>query len=96
MWQLFTSGFFLTSSNPKDLLFFIGFLPAFVDVEQPRIDVFLIAAIVIVITFFATLSFYACSAAMMRKVFSDADNLTRLNKISGVVIICAGLYVMFT
>lgn len=95
-WKLVSSGFLLTASNPKDLLFFIGFLPAFMDLERSTITDFLTASIVIAVTFFATLSFYAISANRMRKLFKNPKAIMYLNRIAGVMLIAVGILVMVT
>tara|TARA_R110002072_G_scaffold33414_1_gene101093 strand:+ start:1320 stop:1835 length:516 start_codon:yes stop_codon:yes gene_type:complete len=94
-WQVFTSGFLLTSSNPKDLLFFIGFLPAFMDLENTSYNDMIIAALIISTTLFFTLSFYAFLADRMRKLFKQESNLTLLNRIAGGLLLLVGLIVIF-
>lgn len=69
--QLFCSGFFLTSSNPKDLLFFVGFLPLFIDLKTAGFSRMGIATLVIVLMFVSTLSFYAVGAAYVKHWFQN-------------------------
>ncbi len=93
-WKLYLSGFLLTSSNPKDLLFFIAFLPAFMDLENTSLVDMVIASIVIAVTFFVTLSVYALLADRMRKIFKHDKALTLINRISGVLLILVGIAVL--
>ncbi len=94
-WKLYLSGFLLTSSNPKDLLFFIAFLPAFMDLENTALADMIIASIVIAVTFFLTLSFYALLADRMRRIFKSEKALTLLNRIAGVLLIIVGILILW-
>lgn len=93
-WQLLLSGFFLTSSNPKDLLFFVTFLPAFVNLKTITAPELFMACTVITGTLLGTLSFYALSADLMRKKLSNADNITHLNRLAGFIMMGAGVYIL--
>ncbi len=94
--KLISSGFLLTASNPKDLLFFISFLPAFMDLENTSLIEMTAASIVITITFFITLSVYALSANAARQIFKKPNAILYLNRISGTLLILVGLIVMPT
>ncbi len=95
-WRLFSSGFLLTASNPKDLLFFIGFLPAFMDLEHSSLVDIVLASLVIMMTFFVTLSVYALTAHRVRILFKDDNILTYLNRISAVLLFGVGVLVIAT
>jgi threonine/homoserine/homoserine lactone efflux protein len=86
----------LTASNPKDLLFFVGFLPVFLDLQDPDPFEIFIASIVIVISFLATLSFYAVLASHARQWFKSKKSIIFLHRIAGTLMIGAGLFVIFT
>ncbi len=94
-WKLVTSGFLLTASNPKDLLFFVGFLPLFVDLKDGSFGEFFTASVVIVLSFLATLSFYAIAAHAVRGWFKNEKPVRILNKIAGTLMIGAGFVVIF-
>ncbi len=93
-WTLFSSGFLLTASNPKDLLFFIGFLPAFMDLENSNFIDIVLASLVIIITFFFTLSAYALTAHRVRTLFKDDVILTYLNRVSAILLFGVGVLVI--
>ncbi|MCK5385205.1 MAG: LysE family translocator [Alphaproteobacteria bacterium] len=95
IWKLFTSGFLLTASNPKDILFFVGFLPAFVDLKNANITLILTASGTIVATFFVTLSIYALLSYWIQRLLRKRRYIHNLNEISGVLLIGIGLYVLF-
>lgn len=95
-WKLVSSGFLLTASNPKDLLFFIGFLPAFMDLENMTASDFVTPSFVIAVTFFLTLSVYALSANRMRIVFKDPKAILTLNRLTGIMLVGVGILVIAT
>lgn len=94
-WKLFTSGFLLTAGNPKDLLFFVSFLPAFIDLETADTQQMAIAAALIVITFIATLSFYAGLVSWAGKLLQNPRIISWLDNIAGLILIGVGLMVIF-
>jgi threonine/homoserine/homoserine lactone efflux protein len=89
--KLFFSGLLLTASNPKDLLFFIGFLPLFVDVTHLGPLKRVMAAGVIGTSFLLTLSFYAVMAEAARKWFENRTAMRRVHQIAGVLLAVAGI-----
>ncbi len=93
-WKLITSGFFLTASNPKDLIFFISFIPAFINLEHASIIDIIFASLIIAVTFFVTLSFYALSAHRMKRIFTNEVMITRLNRVAGLILIGVGILVI--
>lgn len=94
--KLISSGFILTASNPKDLLFFVSFLPAFMDLEEMRIDSMAMASMIIVLAFLITLSFYALLAHHIRKIFKHNNTLKYLHYIAGLTLICVGCFILIS
>lgn len=93
--KLMTSGFLLTAGNPKDLLFFVSFLPAFIDLKTAGAEQMAMAAAVIVVTFVATLSFYAALISVVGKWLRNPKTLFWLDRMAGVILIAVGLIVLF-
>lgn len=93
-WQLFVSGFLLTASNPKDLLFFVSFLPAFVNLESPTLGSLVLPAALIVVTFIGTLSVYALGAYKVRAWLSNDKSVFWLNRIAAVTMAGVGVAVL--
>jgi len=93
--KLMTSGFLLTAGNPKDLLFFVSFLPAFIDLKTAGAEQMAMAAAVIVITFIATLSFYAALISIVGEWLRNPKTLFWLDRMAGVILIAVGLIVLF-
>lgn len=93
--KLLTSGFLLTAGNPKDLLFFVSFLPAFIDLKTAGLGQMGIAAGLIVVTFIATLSFYAALVSVAGKWLREPRTIFWLDKMAGGILIIVGLVVLF-
>ncbi len=93
--KLFMSGFLLTAGNPKDLLFFVSFLPAFIDLKNADALQMAIAAALIVVTFIATLSFYAGLVSWARQWLKSPIIMAWLDKIAGFILILVGLAIIF-
>ena len=94
-WKIFMSGFLLTASNPKDLLFFVSFLPAFVDLRQISASTLVIPAILIVVTFIGTLSVYALGAYKVREWLKNERSVLWLNRLAAVTMTLVGVAVLF-
>ncbi len=90
---LMGSGFVLTASNPKDLLFFGGFLPLFVDLSRADGGDIALAVGIIVGVFFLTASFYALCAHAARRFFANPTALLWLQRGAGLVLVGLGLTV---
>ncbi len=95
-WRLVTSGFVLTASNPKDLIFFVSLLPAFINLETASINDIILVAFVVAFTFLITLSLYAVLANSMKRFFQNSERFKILNRIVGTTLICVGLFVIYS
>ena len=64
LWRTAVTGTFINVLNPKLSLFFLAFLPQFVDVNQPNATttMFLLAAIFMLLTFLAFVAYGGCAA----------------------------------
>ncbi|WP_153914266.1 LysE family translocator [Shewanella sp. TC10] len=90
------TGLMIGLSNPKAIIFYIGFFPAFVPSNNISInDVILVMSI-------ATLSFgsvnfcYSLMAVRAKKVFSSAKANLIINKVAGSVMLIAGILIAFS
>lgn len=84
------SGLFITLGNPKVILFYLGFLPAFIDLGAlGTADVALIAAVVSGVLG-ATMLGYAYAAARAREAFRSRAARQVMNRVSGGVMVATG------
>lgn len=87
-------GFMISASNPKVILFYLAFLPTFIDLTQlVGADVLLVS----VIQFFALmigLMFVAYSAASARIFFRTPSAVRMLNRFAGSLMAAAATYLV--
>lgn len=89
--KTFLSGFSITLGNPKAILFHLGFLPAFFDLQT----IGLAGAVSIITIFTAVLGSclvgYAYAASRAAFLFRDSRKLRLLNRGAGTLLIGAGV-----
>ncbi|MCV2884024.1 LysE family translocator [Aestuariibacter sp. AA17] len=85
------SGLFITLGNPKIIVFYIGFLPAFIDLSNMTIaNVFLII-VIDVIAVGAVLYMYAWLANMAHLQLFNSNALAITQKVTASVLLVIGL-----
>ena len=90
----FIQGFLISASNPKVILFYIAFLPTFIDLTVLNSnDIVLISSL----TLFALLGglmLVAVGASSVRRYLKSASALKRLNRMAGSIMVGAGLFLV--
>jgi len=86
----FFSGLLITLANPKVIIFYLGFLPAFMNLEILTTTDIVVAVIIVSITLASVLLSYAYMATRTRKLLKSQSAMDKLNKTSGGVMIVAG------
>jgi len=90
----FLTGFFITMGDPKAIIFYMSFLPAFLDVSRATVlDVVTIMVIVTVALFGVKLT-YAYMAEKARALFRSEKAKKRINLFSGSVMMATGIYLI--
>jgi len=90
----FLQGFIISASNPKVILFYIAFLPTFMDLTVlTQMDI-AVAAVLTLIALMAGLMGIAAGAASARYYFRSPQGAKTLNRSAGSVMIGAGAYLI--
>ena len=88
----FIQGFLISASNPKVILFYIAFLPTFMDLTVLTATDILIASVLCLLGLMIGLMSIAISAAWARSYFRSERAMTGLNRLAGSIMISAGVY----
>ena len=86
-------GFLVTLGNPKAILFYSALLPTFVDMTRIRPGDFLILAAIVVVVSYAVYGSYIFLAERSRRLLSSRSAARLFNRLSGSVLIGAGVAV---
>jgi len=89
----FIQGFLISASNPKVILFYIAFLPTFMDLSVLSNKDIAIAALLCLVGLMIGLMAVALTASWARRYFRSERAMTRLNRFAGSIMISAGVYI---
>ena len=90
----FMQGFLISASNPKVILFYIAFLPTFMDLTLLSLSDIGLAAVLTLGALMAGLMLVAASASKARRWFRSEQAMQRLNRTAGSIMATAGLYLV--
>ncbi|XPV67811.1 MAG: LysE family translocator [Halarcobacter sp.] len=86
----FLAGLLITLANPKVILFYLGFLPTFVNLQTlTAIDIIIISTIVTIVLGGVMLG-YAYSASGAKKLFKSKSAKRKMNVVAGTTMLSAG------
>ena len=88
----FMQGFLISASNPKVILFYIAFLPSFIDLSKLGVEDIFLAALITFVGLMIGLMSIAVGADWLRKYFRSEKAMNSLNRIAGAMLISAGVY----
>ncbi|PTY35974.1 threonine transporter [Saccharospirillum sp. MSK14-1] len=91
-WSGFMQGFLISASNPKVILFYIAFLPTFVNLSALSTSDLLLVCVLTALALSLGLMLIAVSAARAARVLKTPKAVRRLNRSAGGIMMAAGAY----
>jgi homoserine/homoserine lactone efflux protein len=89
--RIFLHAYIVTALNPKGIIFFIAFLPQFLDTARPVVPQMLICGATFLVLAISNAALYALMAAAARKTIRKPAVQRRVNRVGGSLLIGAGL-----
>ncbi|PVZ65700.1 LysE family translocator [Pelagibaculum spongiae] len=89
--NMFKSSFLVTALNPKDIVFFVAFLPQFVNSNSAALPQLLILMFTFLAVISITITSFAIFAGVVRHKIQSCQARKRLNRIGGGALIGAGV-----
>jgi len=89
----FVQGFLISASNPKVILFYIAFLPTFMDLSALSNKDIAVASLLCLVGLMIGLMAIATSASWARKYFRSERAMTGLNRVAGSIMMSAGVFI---
>lgn len=87
---MFSKAFLLGASNPKDLIFFIAFLPQFINPQSPLFEQLIVIVASWIVVDLICKIIYGSSAHLLKPVLTTAKNKMRFDKTIGGIFVAAG------
>ena len=89
----FIQGFLISASNPKVILFYIAFLPTFMDLNALSTNDIVIVSLLCLLGLMIGLMAIAFSASWARSYFRSERAMKGLNRVAGSIMVSAGIYI---
>ncbi len=86
----FTSGLVIALSNPKVIIFYVSFLPTFLDLHSLTWTEAAVTALIVASIVTTVLAGYAMAASRARHLLSSPRSVQRLNRTAGATMVAAG------
>ena len=90
--SLFNQGLVTAIANPKGWAFMVSLLPPFINTDYALIPQLSILITVILISEFACMMLYATGGKTLGKILSHHNNVKRLNRLSGTLMLLVALW----
>jgi threonine/homoserine/homoserine lactone efflux protein len=95
-WRMFWHSYVVTALNPKGIVFFVAFVPQFVDPASPVVGQFVILEVTFLVLAAVNVAIWALLAGRMRARFRSPAVVRLVNRIGGSFLIGAGLLTALT
>ena len=93
-WRLFANTYLVTALNPKGMIFFVAFLPQFIDPHANVTAQLWILSIMFVLLATLNATLYAVFAASARRVLTNPRAQRRFNLAGGSLLTGAGIWAL--
>lgn len=90
----FFSGFAVTLGNPKVILFYLSFLPTFMDLRQLTVIDIVTVSLLIIGILLTVLFSYALLASRGSRFFNTRKARVRMNRCAGTAMTAAGAFIL--
>ncbi len=90
--SLFLQGALISASNPKVILFYIAFLPTFMDLDVLQMHDIATAAVLTLFALMLGLMLIVYSATRAKRALHSEKAMKRLNRTAGSIMVSAGAY----
>jgi len=91
--KAFLQGFLISASNPKVILFYIAFLPTFMDLSLLSTQDVMLASGLTLVALMIGLMAIAATASWARRFFQSSKAMHGLNRVAGTIMASAGVYI---
>ena len=89
----FLTGLFITLGNPKAILFYVGFFPAFVNVSEVTVSDTSLIMLAATVAFSSVNMCYSLLAVKAKNTFKSPNAATIINKTAGTIMVSTGVLV---
>jgi threonine/homoserine/homoserine lactone efflux protein len=93
-WKLFANTYLVTALNPKGIIFFVAFLPQFINPNAVVANQLWILAVTFVVMAALNAGLYAVFAASARRVLASPRAQRRFNLTGGTLLCTAGVWAL--
>lgn len=94
-WKLFYNSYLVTALNPKSIIFFVAFLPQFIDVHSRLIPQMVLLCVTFVSLSALNTIAYAIFASAAREKLATPRIQKRFNALGGSLLSIAGIWTLF-
>ena len=91
--ELLIAGFVVGVTNPKTIIFYLSFLPIFIDLNNLTLNTEVQVIVAIGLTVFFVLSLANILGVRLRSYIENPDSIRRINQVTGVTMILVGVFV---